>query len=259
MRMCNASDYVDFTPSSNLSNCVLGEEIVVKQRKPDSICESDLSVQNMTSITSCNCTRSDYVCTFCFVPDPSVPGNPCILQQDAACAGLWDPTPPPASCPVGTYYVGDPAYRLITGTKCVNGIDLALPRSVPCPPPPPLPAPMPNTMNATVPQIATGGMPNKMNATVPQIATGGTPNKMNATVPQIATGGVPNTMNATVPQIATGEISNAAAERTGLIILGVFIGIALIAIVVYFVTRHIIKRQSFQVMRDTSEENAVEL
>jgi len=140
MRTCNDSDYEYFTPSSNLSNCVLGEEIVVERRKQYSICETDLTEQNLTSITSCNCSRTDYVCSYCFVPDQNTPGNPCILQDYGNCIGLWDPTPPPAVCPVGTNYTGNPAYRKINGTKCINDIaEFMLPRTIPCPPTPPEP------------------------------------------------------------------------------------------------------------------------
>jgi len=237
MRTCNDSDYEYFTPSSNLSSCILGEEITVERRKPNSICISDLTQQNLTYVQICNCSRADYVCSFCFVPDQNLPGSPCVLQEDGVCAGLWDPTPPPVVCPFGTNYTGEPAYRKITGTKCINDlVDLTLPRSVPCPP---SPSPMP--MNVTIPQGEQGGM-----------------------IPSPSPTPMPVFMNVTIPQGEQGETNNKATiDKTGYIVLGVLlpIGIIIVVFVVFCIGRYISKNKvTFVPMRDTTEmESTAEL
>jgi len=129
IRTCNDSDFEVFTQS----DCVLGEQIVVKRRMRSSICLVNVSQQSLITVNLCSCTLADYLCTYCFVRD-NVTGA-CVPQTTGVCQNLWDPTTPPAICPVGTNYTGNPAYRRNDGTKCVNDLsNLLATRTVPCPP-----------------------------------------------------------------------------------------------------------------------------
>lgn len=71
----------------------------------------------------------------------------CVRDMTSpACASAYDPTPPPAECPVGSNYTASAPYRRVTGTECINEMtELLIPRSVPCPTEPlPPPAPVVN-------------------------------------------------------------------------------------------------------------------
>jgi len=79
------------------------------------------------NITYCNCTVSDYTCSFCYDYDPV--NKSCSLSDTCT---IYQAHPPPQDCT--NIYTSNPAYRRVAGTLCVNDLPYILVGiTLPCP------------------------------------------------------------------------------------------------------------------------------
>jgi hypothetical protein len=122
-QQCGAADYEDWHPGGN--DCVLGERVVYRRRKPAAQCHAD--TQPPASTAPCECEVSDYECDFCYA---RVGRGPCARTHDNVTCP--DVLPAPAYCDGNT--TRSKGYRRIPGNNCHPPHANYEPDVVPCPP-----------------------------------------------------------------------------------------------------------------------------
>ncbi|ELU09175.1 hypothetical protein CAPTEDRAFT_202789 [Capitella teleta] len=112
-RSCTDADFDDWKPLDHLAQhqCLLGQSIVYKRRKPDSECLIGPERKNSAVITLCECTEEDYECDFGYTSENGM----CVA------ASWFDPEEPSGKCPEGKPYMKSKGYRKIASDKCQNG------------------------------------------------------------------------------------------------------------------------------------------
>mmetsp|Transcript_16268 Transcript_16268/g.22542 ORF Transcript_16268/g.22542 Transcript_16268/m.22542 type:complete len:835 (+) Transcript_16268:693-3197(+) len=109
------SDYEQYYPTDLEGDpCLLGSTYAFVRRKQNRSCYSaEYNVEPLGR--PCPCTREDYMCDFCFVPD--MEGN-CVRSYEGNCE-KYDHTAPPIFCK-GSYSVST-GYRKVPNNICVPG------------------------------------------------------------------------------------------------------------------------------------------
>lgn len=111
-RECNASDYETVT----MPKCSLGKKLTITRKKSGSHCNHDLTILQNSSVELCECTRSDYFCTRCFIPDMD---NECTLPSPTCSRAL---SPSSLNCSAGEFYKLPPRYLRASSTACINPV-----------------------------------------------------------------------------------------------------------------------------------------
>ncbi|KAJ3107690.1 vacuolar protein sorting/targeting protein PEP1 [Phlyctochytrium bullatum] len=119
-RQCESGDFEEWSPQvDGKPECVMGEKLFFKRRKPDADCyvgrkykEPDVKTE------TCECTEADYECDFNFKPKDSEAKEALVCEQIGPVSGQ------PANCKKGEKYKGSSGYKRIPGNKCKGGKNL---------------------------------------------------------------------------------------------------------------------------------------
>lgn len=111
------SDYEAFIPSDvDGDGCILGRKIVYARKKPSANCWVAHTVEPIIQFEiTCQCSRQDYMCDYCFAPNAT---NPAICELDCP---DYNPNLPPPNCH-GEWYRTS-GYRLVASNKCKGGVN----------------------------------------------------------------------------------------------------------------------------------------
>jgi len=111
------NDYETFLPEGGSNQCVLGRQLNFTRKMQSSLCQPDPTILNSFTYSACNCTRADYYCVYCFIPDSN---NTCVLDSSNPLC-TTDPAIP-ANCTPGKALSLPSAYRKVANTYCVNDV-----------------------------------------------------------------------------------------------------------------------------------------
>jgi len=108
---CTDDDYENWSPDDGSgAQCMLGQKITYRRRKPTAECYNPLAFDVMTRGPRCACTEEDYECDYCYTFDER--SEKCVWSCPDRKEGL-----PPPDCP-DFWYPHANGTRLVEGTKC---------------------------------------------------------------------------------------------------------------------------------------------
>ncbi|KAK2158380.1 hypothetical protein LSH36_171g01025 [Paralvinella palmiformis] len=124
-RQCKNEDYVDWYPRDQIKGhqCLLGQKMTYKRRKPDAECFKGLSNVKAVSVKPCSCIMDDYECDYGYE-----------IQNNVCKPAKWfDPNKPIGDCPEGGFYNKSKGYRKVAADKCFNETENLKPVLTKCP------------------------------------------------------------------------------------------------------------------------------
>jgi hypothetical protein len=119
----NTSDFELWYPHTPDSPCVLGQTEALVRKKSDALCYYGEDYKITKSVTSCPCTRDDFECNTCFIPNKK---NECVLDTNSCPQAPKPNVTAPVNCSDKDGFYVNNAYRLIEGDQCdlKKGLDL---------------------------------------------------------------------------------------------------------------------------------------
>lgn len=132
-RTCDPDvDYHDWSPNDGRigdNSCVLGRQITYNMRNWTIPCKVPRNFTVRTTIASCPCTRTDFMCDFGFARKSLDQDCSLIPGEDLNKDGII-----PTNCPEGSFYNRTRGYRKIPGDSCKGGYEADFgPVLTPCP------------------------------------------------------------------------------------------------------------------------------
>ncbi|XP_069140405.1 VPS10 domain-containing receptor SorCS1-like isoform X2 [Argopecten irradians] len=128
-RECEQTDYLDWSPGSNISqdNCILGEAVTYERRNQFSKCFNGPSYVRTRPGSICLCRPSDFECDY---------GYEKTITGGCSPTSWYDHSSIHWHCHEGEMYNKTRGYRLIASNKCTGGLSTSpmyQPIPTPCP------------------------------------------------------------------------------------------------------------------------------